>query len=147
MEWVFELLKNQYFVVGGMAVIVFALTQLLKMPIKHFTKLIQNERVRKMANATILLIPFALGVVLDFFYSTYYLATAFSVINGLGYGSAGVSLYGIVERFFKVKVENPYETEEGKMALEFVSEVAKDGKVDKADKHAVKDFWDKVKNG
>ena len=145
MEWVFELLKNQYFVVCAMAVIVFGLTQLLKMPIKHFTKFIKHERVRKMVNATILLIPFALGIALDYFYSTFYLATAFSVINGLGYGSAGISLYGIVERFFKVKVENPYETEEGKLAIELVGEIAKDGKVDRNDKHAVKDFWDKVK--
>lgn len=145
MEWVFELLNNEYFVWCAMAVIIFALTQVLKLPIKYFTKKIANERVRRMVNATILLIPFAVGIALDFLYSTYYLNVAFSVINGLGYGTAGISLYGAVERFFKVKVENPYETEAGKAVTELVDELAKDGKVDDSDKHAVKDFWDKVK--
>jgi hypothetical protein len=69
----------------------------------------------------------------------------FSVITGLGYGTAGISLYGVVERFFKVKIPNPYETEEGRAVIELVDEISKDGKVDEKDKHAVKDFWDKVK--
>ena len=145
MEWVFELLNNEYFVWCAMAVIIFALTQVLKLPIKYFTKKIKNERVRRMVNATILLIPFALGVLADFLYSTYYLHTAFTVITGLGYGTAGISLYGAIERFFKVKTDNPYETEAGKAVAELVEEISKDGKVDENDKHAVKDFWDKVK--
>ena len=145
MEWFFELLKNEYFVWCAMAVIIFALTQVLKLPIKACTKHIKNERVRRMVNATILLIPFAIGVLADFLYSTYYLHTAFTVITGLGYGTAGISLYGAIERFFKVKTENPYETEAGRAVTELVNEISKDGKVDGSDKHAVKDFWDKVK--
>jgi hypothetical protein len=144
-EWFLELLKNPFFVSCAMAVIIFALTQVLKLPIKHFTEKIKNERVRRMVNATILLIPFALGVLADFLYSTYYLQTAFTVITGLGYGSAGISLYGIIERFFKVKIENPYDCEEGKAVKELVKDVSKDKKVDGNDKNAVKDFWDKVK--
>ena len=84
MEWFFELLKNDYFVWCSMAVIIFALTQVLKLPIKACTKHIANERVRRMVNATILLIPFALGILADFFYSTYYLHSAFTVITCLG---------------------------------------------------------------
>lgn len=145
MEWFFELLKNDYFVWCSMAVIIFALTQVLKLPIKVCTKHISNERVRRMVNATILLIPFALGVLADFLYSTYFLQTAFTVITGLGYGTAGISLYGAVERFFKVKAVNPYDTELGKVVTDFVGEVTKDGKVDGNDKHAVADFWNKVK--
>ena len=145
MEWVFELLKNEYFVWCAMAVIIFALTQVLKLPIKACTKHISNERVRRMANATILLIPFLVGIALDFIYATYYLHGAVSILNGLGYGTAGISLYGAIERFFKVKVENPYDTKEGKAVVELVGEVSKDGKVDESDKHAVKDFWEKVK--
>jgi hypothetical protein len=145
MEWFFELLKNDYFVWCYMAVIIFALTQVLKLPIKVCTKHISNERVRRMVNATILLIPFALGVLADFLYSTYFLHTAFTVITGLGYGTAGISLYGAVERFFKVKAVNPYDTELGKVVTDFVEEVTKDGKVDGNDKHAVADFWNKVK--
>ena len=145
MEWVHELLKNDYFVWCAMAVIIFALTQVLKLPIKACTKHIKNERLRRIVNATILLIPFGLGVLADFLYSTYYLHTAFTIITGLGYGTAGISLYGAVERFFKVKTNNPYESEAGKAVTELVDEITKDGKVDKNDKHAVKDFWDKVK--
>ena len=145
MEFIHKLLNNDYFVWCAMAVIIFALTQVLKLPIKHFTKKISNQRVRRMVNATILLIPFSLGVLVDFLYSTYYLHSAFTIITGLGYGTAGISLYGAIQRFFKVKTENPYETEAGKAVTELVEEISKDGKFDGEDKHAVKDFWDKVK--
>lgn len=145
MEFIHSLLKNDYFVWCAMAVIIFALTQVMKLPIKACTKHIANERLRRIVNATILLIPFALGVLADFLYSTYYLHTAFTAITGLGYGTAGISLYGAVERFFKVKTENPYETEVGKVVTELVEEISKDGKVDENDKHAVADFWNKVK--
>ena len=145
MEWLFELLNNEYFVWCAMAVIIFALTQVLKLPIKHFTNKISNQRTRKMVNATILFIPFMLGVLIDFVYSTYYLHGAFSVINGLGYGTAGVSLYGVIERFFKVKVENPYETEEGKSVTSLVESVVADKKVDENDKKAINEFLNMVK--
>ena len=145
MGFIHSLLKNDYFVWCAMAVIIFALTQVLKLPIKACTKHIKNERIRRMVNATILIIPFAVGVLADFLYSTYYLHTAFTVITGLGYGTAGISLYGAIERFFKVKTDNPYETEAGKAVTELVEEISKDGKVDENDKHAVADFWNKVK--
>ena len=145
MLWIKQLLSNEYFVWCAMAVIIFALTQVLKLPIKYFTNKIDNQRVRRMVNATILLIPFAVGIVLDFVYSTYYLHGAFSIINGLGYGTAGISLYGAIERFFKVKTESPYDTQEGKAVTELVENVSKDGKVDKNDKDAIATFWDKVK--
>lgn len=140
-----ELLKNEYFVGCAMAVIIFALTQVLKLPIKHFTKKIKNERGRKMVNATILLIPFVVGVLCEFLYATQYLHVTFSLIRGLSYGTAGISLYGIIERFLGVKTKNPYESEEGKAVTEFVEQVAEDGKIDENDKHAVKDFWNIVK--
>ena len=145
MLWIKQLLSNEYFVWCAMAVIIFALTQVLKLPIKYFTNKIDNQRVRRMVNATILLIPFAVGIVLDFVYSTYYLHGAFSIINGLGYGTAGISLYGAIERFFKVKTESPYDTQEGKAVTELVENVSKDGNVDKNDKDAIATFWDKVK--
>lgn len=138
------ILSNTYFVWCCMAVFVFGITQLIKMPIKHFTSKIKNERKRKIINATILLIPFALGILFEFLYSTYILHTAFTVIVGLGYGTAGISLYGIVERFFKVKIDNPYNTSEGKAVTELVDKVMEDGKVDEKDVSAVQEFLDKV---
>lgn len=145
MEFVHKLLNNDYFVWCAMALIIFLVTQVLKLPIKVATKHIKNERARRIVNATILLIPFALGVLFDFLYSTYYLHTAFSVIVGLGYGTSGISLYAIVERAFKVKVPNPYESSEGKSVLELVNNITKDGKIDNTDNSAVKEFLNKVK--
>jgi predicted neutral ceramidase superfamily lipid hydrolase len=139
-----ELVKNEYFVSVAMAVIIFACTQLLKMPIKLLTSKIANERVRRIVNGTILLIPFILGVVLDYVYCTAVTHQAVNVINGLGYGTAGISLYGVVERFFKVKVENPYETEEGQAVVELVENVKEDGKIDEKDKDAVSEFMDMI---
>ena len=140
-----ELLNNVYFVSSAMAVIIFLATQVLKLPIKHFTSKIKNERARKLTNATILLIPFALGILFDYLYATYITHTAFSVLAGLGYGTAGISFYSIVERTFKVKVANPYETAEGKVVVELVEAVMNDGKVDEADIDHVKRFLEKVK--
>ena len=148
MEWLKQLLANEYFVWCAMAVIIFLVTQVLKLPIKHFTSKIKNQRIRKIVNATILLIPFALGVLFEFLYTTYYLHTAFTIITGLGYGTAGISLYGVIERFFKVKVSNPYtDTEEGKAVQELVEKVQEDGKVDKSDLSAVDDFWNTINKG
>lgn len=140
-----ELLYNEYVVWCIMAIIVFAMTQVCKLPIKYFTKRIKNERKRKIANATILLIPFIFGVLLEFLYSTYVLKVTFSVIAGLGYGTAGISLYGVIERFFKIKTNNPYETIEGEAVVDLIEDVTGDGKVDKEDIDAVKAFWEKVK--
>lgn len=138
------ILSNQYIVGFAMALIIFAITQLLKLPIKATTKRIKNERARRIVNSTILLIPFLLGLTAEFLYSTYYLHIAFTGITGLGYGTAGISLYGVVERFFKVKLENPMDSEEGKAVTELVEQVQKDGKIDKSDISAVDDFWKTV---
>lgn len=137
-----ELLTNQYFVLGAMTIIIFALTQLFKQAIKFFTKKIANERARRMVNATILLIPFALGFVGHYLYDVMYLNLAFDAIVALGYGMGAVSFYGVVERFFKVK--NPYDTAEGKEALNLVNEVVKDGKVDNKDLSAVERFYNTI---
>lgn len=137
MEWLSGLLHNTWFVGCAMATLIFIITELIKQPIKKFTSaVIKNERFRKMANIVILLIPFALGVVAEFLFKTFYLETAFNGITGLHYGTAAVTLYGIIERFFYkngIKIENPYNTEEGKAVTDFVEEVAQDGKLDEKD--------------
>lgn len=132
-----ELLCNQYFVWGTMAVIIFLLTQLVKLPIKLGTSRIKDEAVRKRINVIILLIPFALGIIADFLYSTYIIHTSVSILTGIGYGTAGISIYNAFEALFKAK--NPYKTKEGEIALDLVSGVKK------GDKNAVSEFWDKMK--
>lgn len=140
-----ELLHNKVFILCAMAVIIFAVTQVLKLPIKFFTNKIKNQTTRKRVNATILLIPFALGILFEFLYGKYVTITPFNVITGLGYGFSGISLYSIIERFFGIKTANPYESDEGKAVTELISKVSADGKVDETDQDAVKAFWDKVK--
>lgn len=139
------LLHNMTFIYCAMALVIFLITNLLKLPIKMLTGKIKSETIRKRVNTIIYLIPFALGIILDFVYCTYYLKCAYSVIRGLTYGTASISLYHGIEQNFKIKVDNPYETEEGKAALEMVEKVKEDGQITKEDVPAVKDFWDAVK--
>lgn len=150
-EWLLSILKSDYFIWCAMAVIIFFVTQVLKLPIKVCTKKIKNERVRKIVNATILLIPFGLGVLFEFLYGTYLYPVLFpdkvwnlTVITGLGYGTTGITLYSAIERFFKIKTNNPYNTEEGKAVTNFISDITADGKVDGDDKSAVQEFLDKI---
>lgn len=144
MEIIKQLLDNSYFVWCAMAVVIFGLTQLIKLPYKKLTSLIKNERLRRIANIVILLIPFALGVLAEWLFNTYYLHTEFTVVTGLTWGMTSTTGYAFVERFFGVKVKNPYDSADGQAVLEFVDEVKADGKVDSNDKDAVKDFYNKI---
>lgn len=137
-----ELLNNQFFVIGVMSALIFGLTQAIKQIVKFGTKRIDNIRIRRMVNTVILLIPFGLGFVAEFAYVTFIVKLAFSANNALAYGTGAVSLYGIVERFFKVR--NPYNNDEGKQAIELAENVLKDGKIDKKDISAVEKFIKKV---
>lgn len=147
--WLQDILQNEWVIWCAMAVIIFLLTQVLKLPIKVCTKKIKNERVRKIVNATILLIPFGLGILCEFLYGAYVCplwgeTLQFTGVTGLGYGTAGISLYGVIERFFKVKTNNPYNNEEGKAVTDLVNGITADGKLDTNDASAVQDFINKV---
>lgn len=139
-----ELIRNEYVVCSIMAIVIFAVTQLLKLPIKAVTKNIERERLRRIINALILLIPFGLGILFEYLYNGLFLEQELTFYKGLMYGSSGVALYGFIERFFKVKVENPYNSEEGEAVLELVDDVSKDKVIDEKDKDSVKAFWKKI---
>lgn len=140
-----NLLHNVAFINIVMAIGIFLLTNLLKMPIKALTGKIKNEKIRKRVNSVIYIIPFALGIILDIVYCTYLIGCPYSIVRGLGYGTTSVTLYHGIEQNFKIKVDNPFKTKEGKAALEMVEKVTADGKVDENDVSAVKDFWEAVK--
>ena len=146
MEWLSTLLHNTWFVGCAMAVLIFGITELIKQPIKKLTtKAIKSERIRKMVNTIILLIPFALGIFFEFLFKTYYLHTVVNGVTGLHYGTAAVTLYGFIERFFYekgVKVDNPYNTEEGKAVTQAVEDITKDGKVDENDMKTVEKLFE-----
>ena len=150
MDWL-SILTSEGFLLGIMAVIIFFVTQGLKQFIKLGTKYIKNDRIRKIVNSTILLIPFGLGVLCEFLYGSYIYPClyegeilTFTGITGLSYGTAGISLYGVVERFFKVKTNNPYNTDEGKIVTNLIDNITEDKKIDSNDKSAVQEFLDKV---
>ncbi len=154
MEFIKQLLANDYFVVCAMAVIIFGLTQLLKLPIKAATKHIKNENTRGVVNLVILIIPFGLGLLAEFLFDVMYLHNDFTGIAGLQYGSSSLLVYSVFEKIAKkigskVKIKNPYkETEEGKAVVEFVEGVINspvEKSVETADKEdAVQDFWDNI---
>lgn len=144
MEFITGLLDNTYVVWCAMAVVIFGLTQLFKLPIKALTKKITNERARHIVNIIILLIPFGLGILAEFLFNTYYLHTEVTYVTGLTWGGTSITGYAFVERFFGVKVKNPYDSADGQAVLELVDNVKADGKVDSNDKDAVKDFYDKI---
>ena len=143
MEWFLELLNNELFVWGAMAVLIFAFTQALKMPIKHFTAKIGNQRVKKLANASILVLAFGVAVLLDFCFAYFYLKQGVNVMRAFYSWTGSSAVYSFIERFFGVKIANPHKTQEGEAVTEMVGEVVSDGKIDKNDKHAVKDFWNR----
>ena len=144
MEWFFELLNNEIFVWGAMAVIIFAFTQFLKLPIKHFTSKIESKRGKKLANASILILAFGVAVLLDFLFAYFYLKEGVDLLRALRNWTGSSAVYSLIERFFGVKVDNPMETEEGKAVVDLATEACADKKIDKNDKGAVKEFWFRV---
>lgn len=137
-----EFLYNKDITIWIMAVIVFAITFLLKLPIKVLSKKAKNEQCRKAINSVILIIPFAVGMLVEWLYDTFIIKGVFDYVTGFLVGGQSIALYGVVERFFGVKVENPYETEEGKKVLEQVEEITEDGTVT-ADE--IQDFLNNIK--
>lgn len=150
----FNLLINDWKVVWVMmAILVFIFTNVCKIPIKHFTNKISNERKRKIVNTTILLLPFLFAFVLNYIYCTFISkAVIFYVADCIRYAFSGIAIYGFVERFFKVKIDNPYETtEEGKNIVEGVTELSskttkdqKDVVKQKEETEAIEKFYDKL---
>ena len=136
-----ELLNNEYFVWGAMALVVLLFSQLLKLPIKAITKkTIKNESARSRVNTVLMLIPLGLGVLCDWLFCTLYLHIPFSVVEGIKVGGTAVTLYGMLEKLIKGA-----ESKETVETLELVENITNDGKVDKNDKSAVKEFLNKVK--
>lgn len=146
-EFLKFILSYQEIVLIGASLFTFVVTQVLKLPIKHFTGKIKDDKVRKMVNTTIVLLPFIFGCIYEALYSHCYLHEAFSFVRGLTFGMSGISAYAFVERFLGVKkTTNIYETtDNGKAAKELIEKVTADGKIDANDISAVGEFLKKVK--
>ena len=110
----------------------------VKKPIKKLTKKIPNEKLRKLANKVFILFAFGLAFLGWFILnkiSIYYFP--YDEIKVLLTGAFSIVIYAFGDGIVNEKT--------AKDLVEVVYEIAKDEKVDNKDKHAVKDFWDKVK--
>lgn len=143
MEW---LKNNQSAMLWIMAVAVFLVTFVLKFPIKIFTKRISNENVRKSVNSIILLIPFALGILVQFIYSRYFLHIGLDILEGLKVGTASITMYAIIERVLGFKINNPYKKLDVKIIEETIGDIVEDKKLDIKDIDTVKNALDKLNN-
>lgn len=152
MEVFLELLLNGYFVWCAMAVIIFGLTQILKLPIKAATKHIKNEKTRGIVNLVILVIPFGLGLLAEFLYDVLYLHNTFTGLAGLQYGSASLLVYSVFEKIMqkigvKAQTENSNETTEEEQAEnETTAELQEDAGIEESVLSAVEEFWGKINN-
>ena len=145
-----ELLNNEKIVLIAMGIVAFLVTQGLKWVfVKPFTKNL-NTRAKTIINSVILIIAFGSAVLCEFLYSHFWLHTAINLTRasyGWGYASG---VYGVVEmviRFIKgdnVKLENPYQTEEGKQTTKLIEDITKDGKIGKEDSQSMKDYVNKL---
>ena len=145
-----ELLNNEKVVLVIMGIIAFLVTQGLKWAfVKPFTKNL-NTRAKTIINSVILLIAFGSAVLCEFLYSHFWLHTTINLSRasyGWGYASAVYGVFETILKFIKgkdVKLDNPYETEEGKQTTELIVNIAKDGKIDKKDEQSIKDFANKL---
>lgn len=87
----------------GAIVIVLALSQLAKLPIKHFTGKIPDENLRQKINTVIMLLPIAFGFLASWALTCF--GFDFSVTAALVWGSTSQVIYGFVERLIK-RVKN-----------------------------------------
>ena len=139
-----ELLSNDYFVLCAMSIIICIISQLIKMPIKHFTNKIKNATIEKRVTALFMLLPLALGVLFNFLYNTYYLHIAFSVVTGLSWGTTSIMFYQGFRRFMTGKEPTAQEVQQLQDIKNLANTVGGDRKINANDTSAVKDFLDKV---
>ena len=139
-----ELLSNDYFVLCAMSIIICIISQLIKMPIKHFTNKIKDATIEKRVTALFMLLPLALGVLFNFLYNTYYLHIAFSVVTGLSWGTTSIMFYQGFRRFMTGKEPTAQEVQQLQDIKNLANAVGGDGKINPNDTSAVKDFLDKV---
>lgn len=120
-----------------MAVIV-GLCALLKKPIKALTKNIKNEKLRKLANKSIIALAYGLSIGLYYFLS--WVLPQFITINWVQItlsASLAIVAYSVGDGIIT--------KDKAKSAITDIQNIFKDGKIDGQDKGAIQEFYDKVK--
>lgn len=127
MEWIKSILANPTSVYIIMAVIIVAICELIKYPIKKLTGRIQDDGIRKVVNGAIFYpIIFALSLVLVWLYSAYYLQTALDMsVVGIVSSTAIASYSVIIDQIIKPLIKKlKSDTADGKITISEVKSTA-----------------------
>lgn len=125
---------------GVVVVIVLGLTQLAKIPIKHFTNKIENENLRKKVNMLIMLLPIAFGFLASWILT--YFGFTFSTIAALVWGSSSQVIYEFISRLFR-RIKNGED-----ITTETISEDAKESiEIVETAEDKFNDLVNQIKNG
>lgn len=127
MEWIKSILANPTSVYIIMAVIVVAICELIKYPIKKLTGRIQDDGIRKVVNGAIFYpIIFVLSLVLVWLYSAYYLQTALDMsVVGIVSSTAIASYSVIIDQIIKPLIKKlKSDTADGKITISEVKSTA-----------------------
>ena len=81
------------------SVVVLILSELEKLPIKHFTGKIENENLSKKINAVIMLLPIGFGFLVSWILT--YFGFCFSITAALVWGTTSQVIDEFVSRIFK----------------------------------------------
>jgi hypothetical protein len=123
---------------GLLIMITNTILMFVKKPIKNLTAKITNEKLRKLANKMFIVFAFGLSALGWFVMnkiSAWYFP--FEEVNVLLTGAFSIVIYSLGDGIINKSQAN--------ILVDNVKEIAKDGKVDKKEKTATKEFWDKVK--
>lgn len=119
--------------------IVYIIVNLIKKPIKYLTsKYIKNKNTRTLVNKSIILISF--GVSIGIWYLLNWVLPTIVQIDWLMIALSGA--LPVVGYAFK---DGFISKEQAKSAIEDLTKITEDGKLDKNDESAVKDYLNKVK--
>lgn len=120
----------------GIVGAVFGLVQLVKKPIKKLTAKITNEKLRKLANKSLIFLSFGFSVGLWFLLNVI-LPSVVQIDWAL------VLLTGALPVVAHAVYDGLIGSKTAKQAVEAIKDITEDGKIDKNDTTAIKDFFDK----
>lgn len=118
--------------------IIIGLCALIKKPIKALTKRIANEKLRKLANKTIIILAY--GISIGLYYLLGWLLPQYITVDWVQItlsASLAIVAYALGDGIITKNT--------AKLAVDDLKEIVKDGKVDENDESAIKEFYNKVK--
>ena len=78
---------------------IIGLTEAVKLPIKHFTNKVKNDKTRKVINLSVMAVPFVLAFVFGGFYTL--IPAPFSIVACVSWATSAMIIYEFAERIIK----------------------------------------------